>query len=219
MLLDSIPVLAYNNEYYSFICMSSSMARTADPHRRADILQAARAAFEQHGYTQTRIADIATRAGVAPGTIYLYFESKEAIVLALAEQFFTGLAAATLPKIDQPDGVAAIAEAVQAGLAYATQELALLKLTLLDAGLNTLEPLAARQSFTKALATHLAARMQAGTLRHYDAFILAELISGMIVRAVEACVLYGRDDLSLYERTLTELLHHALLPAEENRKS
>ena len=40
------------------------MARTIDPQRRADILQAARAVFAEQGFVGSRIADIATRAGV-----------------------------------------------------------------------------------------------------------------------------------------------------------
>jgi AcrR family transcriptional regulator len=45
--------------------------------RPAEIIASALAAFSEHGYAATRIEDIATRAGVTKGTVYLYFKSKE----------------------------------------------------------------------------------------------------------------------------------------------
>ncbi|HEU5016015.1 MAG TPA: helix-turn-helix domain-containing protein [Roseiflexaceae bacterium] len=187
------------------------MARTADPNRRADILQAARETFQERGYTRARIADVAARAGVAPGTIYLYFASKEAMVLALAEQFFANMADATLPKIDQPDSMAAINDAVHAGLTYAAQERDLLKFTFLDAGFNATKPAPAQLAFRDELAHHLSRRMDEGTWRRYDPAILSDLIIGMMVRAVEAGVLQNHD-LKRYEQTITALLCHTLLP-------
>ena len=37
------------------------------------ILQAARAVFARQGYANTVVDDIATQAGIAKGTLYLYF--------------------------------------------------------------------------------------------------------------------------------------------------
>ncbi|MGH8120016.1 MAG: TetR/AcrR family transcriptional regulator [Gammaproteobacteria bacterium] len=45
--------------------------------RPNEILKAALEVFTTHGYAATRIDDVAERAGVAKGTIYLYFPSKE----------------------------------------------------------------------------------------------------------------------------------------------
>lgn len=56
--------------------------------RPQEILDAAMAVFAEKGYAAARLEDIARRAGVAKGTIYLYFESKEAV--------FKGLVKATL---------------------------------------------------------------------------------------------------------------------------
>src|ERR1700742_4588440 len=47
--------------------------------RRAAIAQAALDEFCARGFAATRIADVAARAGVAKGTIYLYFDDKEAL--------------------------------------------------------------------------------------------------------------------------------------------
>lgn len=189
------------------------MARTADPNRRSDIMAAARAAFVERGYAQTRIADVAARAGVAPGTIYLYFESKEAILVALVDRFFERLAAITLPMLRQAPPAAAIANAVRAAFAFTAEERDLLKLVHLDTGLATLTSHSnARLDYYRALTEHLAEEMERGHLRRYDPAVLATLCAGLIERAAEACLLFGQGDLPTYEENLIALLHHALLP-------
>ena len=61
--------------------------KAASELRRSSILQAARAVFARQGYANTVVDDIATQAGIAKGTLYLYFPSKEQIYLAaLLEQ-------------------------------------------------------------------------------------------------------------------------------------
>jgi len=47
--------------------------------RRAAIVQAALDEFCTRGFAATRIDDVAARAGVAKGTLYLYFDDKEAL--------------------------------------------------------------------------------------------------------------------------------------------
>ena len=45
--------------------------------RPTEILKAALEVFTAQGYAATRLSDVAARAGIAKGTIYLYFDSKE----------------------------------------------------------------------------------------------------------------------------------------------
>jgi AcrR family transcriptional regulator len=54
--------------------------------RPTEILEAALAVFAERGFAATRMDDIAERAGVTKGTIYLYFESKEAVFRSLVQQ-------------------------------------------------------------------------------------------------------------------------------------
>jgi AcrR family transcriptional regulator len=51
-------------------------------NRRACILKAARCVFARQSYAETVVEDIAGQAGIAKGTLYLYFKSKEEIFLA-----------------------------------------------------------------------------------------------------------------------------------------
>src|SRR5690349_22286980 len=53
--------------------------------RRRQLLNAGIWAFARKGYRNAAISDIIARAGVARGTFYLYFPSKEAIFLAIVE--------------------------------------------------------------------------------------------------------------------------------------
>ncbi len=50
---------------------------------RENLLAAARTVFEDRGYANTRIADIARAAGVSHGTVYTWFADKEAVLRAL----------------------------------------------------------------------------------------------------------------------------------------
>src|SRR5215203_4625465 len=62
--------------------------------RRALVLDAARAVFEEHGIEGASIREIAKRAGYTPGAIYSYFDSKEAIYGALLSESLDRLNAA-----------------------------------------------------------------------------------------------------------------------------
>lgn len=54
--------------------------------RPAEILDAALLVFAEKGYSGARMDDIARRAGVTKGTIYLYFENKEAMFKTLVRE-------------------------------------------------------------------------------------------------------------------------------------
>ena len=53
--------------------------------RRADIVQAALKVFDQQGFEAAKMAAIAEEAGVAKGTLYLYFDSKQALLEGVIE--------------------------------------------------------------------------------------------------------------------------------------
>src|SRR5712664_548429 len=54
--------------------------RPAIADKRSAILRAAIRVFANNGYFNSKVADIARAAGVADGTVYLYFKSKEEIL-------------------------------------------------------------------------------------------------------------------------------------------
>ncbi len=54
--------------------------------KRAAILRAATQVFARNGYFNSKVADIAAAAGVADGTVYLYFKSKEDILHSIFDR-------------------------------------------------------------------------------------------------------------------------------------
>lgn len=73
--------------------------------KRALITEAAIEVFADKGFHQARVSDIAKRAGVADGTIYLYFKNKEDLLLSVFEQKMDELLAGlgqALATIDDP---------------------------------------------------------------------------------------------------------------------
>jgi TetR/AcrR family fatty acid metabolism transcriptional regulator len=69
------------------------LAEASRTARRASIVAAAVACFARLGYHATTMADVAAQAGVSKGTPYLYFPSKEALFLALHEEWECGATA------------------------------------------------------------------------------------------------------------------------------
>lgn len=61
--------------------------RRRKEERPAEILAAALKTFSSKGYAATKLAEVAKEAGVSKGTLYLYFESKEALFKAVVNEF------------------------------------------------------------------------------------------------------------------------------------
>src|SRR6185295_16792837 len=59
-------------------------AQSAD--KRDLILKAATKVFAQNGFFQSQVADVARVAGVAAGTVYLYFKGKDDLLVSIFER-------------------------------------------------------------------------------------------------------------------------------------
>src|SRR4030066_1568224 len=71
--------------------------------KRAVILDAALRTFVKRGYPKTKVAEIASEAGVAEGTLYNYFPSKEDLLLALFDEKWSGIVEEIKKKISRLD--------------------------------------------------------------------------------------------------------------------
>src|SRR4030043_2465271 len=69
--------------------------------KRTVILNAALKTFVKRGYPETRVAEIAAEAGVAEGTLYNYFQSKEDLLLALFDEKWGGIISEIRGKISR----------------------------------------------------------------------------------------------------------------------
>jgi AcrR family transcriptional regulator len=88
---------------------SSTRWRRRKEARPDEILAAALASFAERGFAATRLEDVAARAGISKGTLYLYFGGKE-------ELFEAVVRAMLLPNLEQLEALAATYEGPSAKL-------------------------------------------------------------------------------------------------------
>jgi TetR/AcrR family fatty acid metabolism transcriptional regulator len=65
---------------------STANKRKRAPGKRDRILKAAVKVFAKNGFYATRVSEIAKAAGVADGTIYLYFKNKDDVLITIFEE-------------------------------------------------------------------------------------------------------------------------------------
>jgi AcrR family transcriptional regulator len=96
--------------------------RTGEPkgekrvRTRARLLAAARELVAERGYEHTTLADVAKRAGMTTGAIYGNFANREALFVALGQEFWTPIAPSVVAPATDRGVLRAIAEATLAAL-------------------------------------------------------------------------------------------------------
>jgi AcrR family transcriptional regulator len=155
--------------------------------RQEAIVAAARALASESGMSAVQIVPVAERAGIAAGTVYRYFPSKDELVAALvaviADQEIAGIrhAAETAP-----GPLSALAAAIMAFAMRTARERRLAAAMLAgaaDADASA-ERLAFRQRLAAELAVHIRAAIAAGHLPEQDAAFAAAAAIGAIVEGL-----------------------------------
>lgn len=78
-----------------------------EPDKHQQIIEAAVRIFARNGYYNSRVSDIAKEAGIASGTIYLYFKTKDEILVTLFREKMAEFVATVRKAIAaEPDAVA-----------------------------------------------------------------------------------------------------------------
>ena len=98
-----------------------------DGDKRERILRAATKVFARKGFYATRVSEVAKAAGVADGTIYLYFKNKDDLLVSLFEDRVVLLLAALERELAQRDTPQARLRAIielQLGLLEGERDLA-----------------------------------------------------------------------------------------------
>lgn len=75
--------------------------------RPAELLSAALDEFVERGFAATRLADVAARAGVSKGTLYLYYESKAELFKAVIRENIVPLIEEARGRIERAEGSSA----------------------------------------------------------------------------------------------------------------
>lgn len=82
---------------------SINSVRQPTGDKREAILRAATTVFAHNGYFNSKVADIAKEAGVADGTVYLYFKSKEDILHSIFDRSVEDAVAEARKKVESID--------------------------------------------------------------------------------------------------------------------
>ena len=183
--------------------------------RRDAILAAARKVFQRQGFDGGTVADIAREAGVASGTVYLYFPSKLDLFAALNARLFEVINEAmqvTVPR----DVLGGTGARIRAVFAACGEHRDLLRLILLNPDPRT--EVARRMKHadeerSRPLAELLHQGMVAGTVRQGDPMQMARLVTGVVTIALYQCFVQsdGRD-VQAYEDTVTRMIVGGLTP-------
>lgn len=170
--------------------MRATPGRAAGASGRAETLsRAAARIFARDGYHGATIAVIAQAAGVATGTFYLYFPSKEGCFLRLIERFYSSLLAQVV--LDRQSAFGALeklAASVQAVLLAFEADPCISTMILLRTGGSTAEIEHAMARITDEL-WHLLTRdleeaETSGLIAPGDAGLRARLVMGSISEAL-----------------------------------
>jgi len=191
--------------------------------RRKQILEAALRVWLRDGYHQAPVDSIAREAGVAKGTIYLYFPTKEAVLQAAIERF--SLLPAIHELVDKmreiPPGqaVPALVETLWHRLRQSGPVFALL----LQGGALRLENARVFQERVlipgnQALAEYLDHLVVRGALRPMDTFVAARALVGCLVMFNLSQNVLGGAELrpisdAAIVQTVSELFLRGALPA------
>ena len=98
--------------------------RKSPAERKDEILAAAERVFGEKGVDATTIEDITAAAGVAKGTFYLYFDSKDHVIAALRDQFVEETleyAAELASRVGTDDWWALVDSVVEANIDFALE--------------------------------------------------------------------------------------------------
>jgi AcrR family transcriptional regulator len=169
--------------------------------RRAEILAAAKRLFLEEGYEHATMRRVAAAVGVSSTALYLYFPDKDAILLAIAEDFFAELLARLEAVVaDAPSPLEALERGLRAYVAFGRERPEEYRVTFLakimapsapgrPAGAKP-EIEAADRSFA-IMQTGIAALIEAGIFRPVGTTLLAEsflaAIHGLTALLIDQC--------------------------------
>lgn len=210
--------------------ISIERKRTKPPEeRRREILIAATTLFREKGYADTTIGEIARAAGVAAGTVYLYFPSKDHILLALHDQFHEGLASligevagdafdrrAAGAEIDLNETIDMIVESI-ANYSVSNREIAQVCMRHLPTSGDIADLGAPDRHFIAFLGGLFKIAADQGIIHTSDPEMLAHLISAAIGYPIGTSLAFGDPpEMDRLVSAMKELLYKALGPGQKS---
>jgi len=191
-----------------------------DPQaRKQAILSAAVRVFAETGYRNTEVQRIAEAAGIAKGTVYLYFNTKQDVFMAAVTYAVDRLAERTDAEVQNAVGpVEKIRAVVRAYLGFFDEDRALVKILAQERGEVGQAEEACYRMFAKN-ARHLEEILREGItqglFRPLEPKQAARILANLLTGTVYAHVLDGRDGrASSAAEAVTDFLLYGILEQE-----
>jgi AcrR family transcriptional regulator len=158
--------------------------------KRESIVAAAREIFARQGYDATTIAEIASTAKVAVGTVYLYFHNKREIYSATALNWVEAISSSILDPALLALDIEEIPRAIiENSFRICRENFSFMPLFQVD--IQSQEEIAlhreAEQSLTSAISTFLQLAIQRGQLAPFDTTMYAKILFGLVHSVLYDC--------------------------------
>ena len=200
---------------------TTAQRRKAPERRRRDILDAASRLFWERGFDATTVQHIAAAAGVAAGTVYLYFPSKEHVLLAMHDDFHAAMqqniadvASVFLEDVETYDfgaGIDAMVDAVVGFVLERQEETSVICRYLPRVHDDTLHDV---DDTALMVGAAIRAAMDAGRVHVSDPEMAGRIFTAALREPLIHAVVEGRiDDLPRLAAQAKELFRKALTPA------
>ncbi len=196
--------------------------------RRAEILEAALELFSSKGFHETTMEEVATAAGVAKGTVYLYFQSKEHLLLALKREFMqgltdavTGIVAEGIEQLEagkELDYRDIIDDIFQTIVDYHTHRRDAVEVVVRQSPSPDLvrEAIELEREYLGLITSAFNAGMAYGIVHTEDPEMMARLVNAAIRDNIASCLCYSEpEDLDRLVAAAKQLLYKALAPGLE----
>jgi len=180
------------------------------------LLDAARRVIAAKGYERTKILDIAREAHIGVGTFYLYYPTKQTILLQLVEETYRDLKTemdALHQRVRAPDTF--VRESTAMFLRFAQDNRELFRI-MFGHGPELQEVTKkAHEVFERDTVANLAAGMDAGLFRRNRPEVVANAVTGLCIQVVSWWL--GHQEITVEEmgEAVMDLLFHGILAKED----
>ena len=181
---------------------------------RAAILRAAEVVIGETGFAAASIADITRKAGIAQGTFYIYFQSKDEVFRELVlEMSRLTRAFLTEATADAPDRLTAERRGLRAFLAFVAERPALYNIVMEARSVAPDAYRAHYTTFARGYAQNLVAAEREGEVRPGDSEVRAWALMGLAVILGDRFAIWQTDaDLDHVVDQVFDMLERGLKP-------
>jgi AcrR family transcriptional regulator len=186
--------------------------------RREELLDAAARVFSEKSVARTTVSDITEAAGVAKGTFYLYFDSKEHLLGALKERFVDQMldrAASLYERVGKDDWWALVDETVTSFADFMVENRDLCHVMVQEGVTPETSPQFAEceRRIEEMFAAGIRAGVEAGVFQVADPELASRFLRSAIDGAMVHAILYEEDfDRDRFTAAARELVHKTLAP-------